>query len=66
VTAFLLFAGGLFALWLAYDGFRTGVVYGQAADVTRDKNPRSFNFVSFTYFAVGVIALGTAAYEVLT
>jgi len=66
VTTFFLFAGGLFVLWLAGDGFRSGVMYGQAADVDRNRSPQIFKFIGFTYCAIGILALGAVAYRILS
>jgi hypothetical protein len=41
----------------AASGFRSGVMYGQASDVTREKNPKIFKFVGLGYWAIGVMCL---------
>ena len=56
VTAILALSSVMF-FGLAANGFQSGVMYGQAADVARQRNPRAFRLVGLTYCVMGVIFL---------
>jgi hypothetical protein len=56
---------GVLVLSVAVDGFRTGVMFGRAADVDRIRNPKSFRFVGLLYCSVGIAALCVGAFDLL-
>ena len=66
VAAFVMFGGiAAFILYMAYDGFRTGVIHAKRSRYERGSTPFGYWFYVSFYALIGAVVFGYALYSVL-